>query len=443
MNPLEWLLSQVASINLKYQKIEEAAKTSFNIFAVLRADADEVRLHSNFIAELLDPRGSHKLGDLFQILFFETLDGPQQSHQAFPVVQREVSGTHGRIDILMRGKCSGLVIENKIYAPDPPKQLQRYYEFLKSRYPQGKRRLLYLTLFGTPPSNESRGNVPRTEIEPISYSRDILNWLERCAQASYQIPHLRESLIQYISLVKKLTGQTISEDHKMEITNLLLEGDHLESALTLENALTEAKIEVQRLVWQDLLQELSLKGYVFNPVDNVFTKKDLASYCKNFYAPQKRAKNYGIEYKVADYDDYSVHLHLSVDHNLCYGFTAAKRNERGEYVRGPYAQEVTRLHPWLQDVIAWLTEWKGIPGNGWAFAWRHTDPRVNFRNFHEAYAAKLANPDERKKWVGEVTAELIRLIVQFRAEEAKIANERPNVDEPLLTEDPVSSTLGM
>jgi len=437
MNPVASLLEQVAIINLKYQKIEEAATTSFNVFSVLRGDADEVGLHSRFIAELLDPSGSHKLGDRFQTLFFETLDGLRPSHQTFPVVQREVSGTHGRIDILMRGGNSGLVIENKIYARDRPQQLQNYYEFLKSRYPQGKRRLLYLTLSGTQPWNESRGNVPETEIELISYSPNILDWMERCVQASYQIPHLRESLIQYISLVKKLTGQTLSEGHKVDMMNLLLQGNNLESALTLEKAVEKAKIEVQRLVWQDLLQELSRKGYDFNFVDQYFSKTDV-SCCKDFYASRNRAKWYGIEYKVADYDDYSVHLYLAVEDNLYYEFTAAKKNERGEYVRGGYAQEVTRKYPWLQNVIAWLTEWKETPGEGWAFAWRHTDPRVNFMNFHEAYAAKLTNPDERKKWVGEVAAELIRLIVEFRAEEAKISNARPNVDARLLTEDAVS-----
>ncbi len=37
----------------------------FNLFSVLRSESDEVRLHSRFIAEILNPKGSHGFGSYF------------------------------------------------------------------------------------------------------------------------------------------------------------------------------------------------------------------------------------------------------------------------------------------------------------------------------------------------------------------------------------------
>ena len=413
MHALELLLQQVAIIDMKYQKIEKESRSSFNIFSILRSDSDEVGLHSSFIAELLDPRGTHKMGRHFQALFFEAIDGSGESCEKLPIVQTEVAGTYGRIDILMRGKNARLVLENKIYAPDQDKQLQRYYDFFRSNYPRDKLRILYLTLFGDPPSANSRGTVPEIKIETISYRDHILQWLEACAKDCYQIPHLRESLIQYIFLVKKLTGQTISEEHKMELVNLLLQGDNLESALELEKAVADAKIEVQRLVWQELIQTLSTKGYLFNFVDQYFSKKD-EGHCKKFYAPRNRAKLYGIEYKIADYNEFSLHLYLEVEHRLYYGFTAAKNG-----VRGKYGQEIRQKHPRVQDSIRELADWDKT-GENWWLAWKYTEPRVNFMTFQEAqtYAPALANPKHRKKWVEEMASQLANLIEAFNTEHA-------------------------
>ena len=51
---------------LSTTKLKESEK--FNIFKILKLDNYEIR-HSNFVAWLLDPNGSHKLGDKFLIKF--------------------------------------------------------------------------------------------------------------------------------------------------------------------------------------------------------------------------------------------------------------------------------------------------------------------------------------------------------------------------------------
>ena len=45
------------------------SKHDYNIFTLFHKFSDEVNLHSNFIASLLDPSGDHYRGDLFLSYF--------------------------------------------------------------------------------------------------------------------------------------------------------------------------------------------------------------------------------------------------------------------------------------------------------------------------------------------------------------------------------------
>jgi len=71
MNSLQFLIKQIEIIEYKYQKINEQSVDSFNIFSILRQETDEVNLHSRFIYELLNPKGSHNQGDTFLEIFLK------------------------------------------------------------------------------------------------------------------------------------------------------------------------------------------------------------------------------------------------------------------------------------------------------------------------------------------------------------------------------------
>jgi hypothetical protein len=64
------LLSQVQTISKSYKRLNQANGGNFNIFSVLRMESDEVRTHSRFIAELLNPKGVHGFKDEFLNLFY-------------------------------------------------------------------------------------------------------------------------------------------------------------------------------------------------------------------------------------------------------------------------------------------------------------------------------------------------------------------------------------
>ena len=63
MNTIENLLSNVNSIRENADEISRLKGENFNIFSVLRRERDEVVVHNRFIAELLNPKGSHGLGN--------------------------------------------------------------------------------------------------------------------------------------------------------------------------------------------------------------------------------------------------------------------------------------------------------------------------------------------------------------------------------------------
>ncbi|MBL1411093.1 PD-(D/E)XK nuclease family protein [Sphingobacterium sp. C459-1T] len=85
----------------------------YNIFSVLHREDDETRLHSRFLAFLLDPKESHNIGDMFFKLFLE-----QVLNIYFDYTNYEVKKEFQFIDILIHNDSDAVIIENKIYAGD-------------------------------------------------------------------------------------------------------------------------------------------------------------------------------------------------------------------------------------------------------------------------------------------------------------------------------------
>ena len=70
---ISYLLKELSIISMKYEILYEQ-KEKFNIFSVLHKDHDERRLHSRFIAALLNPEGTHKKGNIFLSLFLNVIE---------------------------------------------------------------------------------------------------------------------------------------------------------------------------------------------------------------------------------------------------------------------------------------------------------------------------------------------------------------------------------
>ncbi|WP_268225830.1 PDDEXK-like family protein [Sinomicrobium oceani] len=199
---------------------------TFNLFSILDLETKENKTHSAFLGELLNPNGSHHQGNTFLKLFLKIVKIENHLDVSttslcleYHLGERNITNeTGGRIDIYLKDHLGKSVcIENKLYAPDQDKQIARYYNHNKRN-----NKVYYLTLEGTPPSEESRGNKKKdTDFTCISYKEDVLEWLSLCVKEVSEFPIIRESIRQYIILIKKLTGQLTNQFMEKEMERLI------------------------------------------------------------------------------------------------------------------------------------------------------------------------------------------------------------------------------
>ncbi|HBN05959.1 MAG TPA: hypothetical protein DD434_09260 [Bacteroidales bacterium] len=228
MKEIKNLLNQVAIINKKNEEILDATGGRFNMFRICGVNHYE-NTHSAIIAEFLNPFGSHGLKAKFLELFIETL-GDRFDIKDFNSdrarVITEFSMDEGRMDILTEdNQNKAIIIENKIYASDQPEQLKRYNRYAQ-KYKNGYQ-ILYLTLDGKEALEQSGEGVVYL---PISYEKEIINWLENCVSIATRYPMVRETLIQYINHLKQLTNQDMDTKNQEEIVEVLSKIENLRAA---------------------------------------------------------------------------------------------------------------------------------------------------------------------------------------------------------------------
>jgi hypothetical protein len=242
------LLSQVSALKKKHKEIAQITGKKFNIFSILGAESTETSTHSSFLAELLNPEGSHGQKGLFLKLFMEILVDEERSpkipKERIPVIDEIDSATvdkekhlgairnekseGGFADIVINHSKNAICIENKIYAKDQEKQLIRYHNYYVNGEKGGL--LLYLTLWGNGASSFSTTSespkISLTKNEDyftISYKKEILSWLVKCQSESIDVPTVREAIGQYIYLIKKLTGTGMGTLEKKDFIKLITE----------------------------------------------------------------------------------------------------------------------------------------------------------------------------------------------------------------------------
>ncbi|NNV58006.1 PDDEXK-like family protein [Limnovirga soli] len=231
----QWLLNSTRTILNHEKELEKVKGESFNIFSILRMEKKETQTHTPFIAALLDPNGLHYKGSTFLELFLETIDwktiAPNSSFdfKTARVCTNKYIGTinleegkesGGYLDIfLFDARNESITIENKIDEnTEQEKQILRY-----SKYNKQKNTILYLTPSGKVPTNYSKGTLEEgTDFYLISYKKDILQWLTKCLKECAEQPLLRETIRQYLILIKKITF-TMDNQYAKELNGLMLQ----------------------------------------------------------------------------------------------------------------------------------------------------------------------------------------------------------------------------
>ncbi|MCL2484993.1 MAG: PD-(D/E)XK nuclease family protein [Endomicrobia bacterium] len=265
---LEALLQQVFLISQKYDEIAERTGENFNIFNILRVSRLELP-HSNVIAALLNPKEHHSKGNTFLKLFLKKLDINETEFSLENAkVKTEVTLDNGRVDIVIESGKKSIFIENKIDADDQNKQLERYYKHKPYK-------LFYLTLDGRDAREESAGNLEEgREYSSISYGDEILQWLKECLKESVNFPMLRETIQQYINLIKILTGQSRSVEMSNEIIDILLKDK--DNYLTAWELRAVVETATERIIKEHFSPEVKKIADKHNLIvlDNNLTSKD-------------------------------------------------------------------------------------------------------------------------------------------------------------------------
>ena len=147
----------------------EEILTEFDLFTFLDLSTSE-EVHSRILAWLLDPKGSHSIGDFFLTNFLlatkaATDEQIRSADWSETRVQREwpnvVDGKTGYLDILILNTRAvfACAIENKILTGEHSEQLTRYRQALEQKYGAFHRSYLFLSPQGTPPARPEERSV--------------------------------------------------------------------------------------------------------------------------------------------------------------------------------------------------------------------------------------------------------------------------------------------
>lgn len=351
------LLDQVKAINVRYDKINELTGENFNVFKILKLESSEVRMHSAFIAELLNPNGSHGQKDAFLKLFVKDFcfkESQIDTNNCKVEIEKHTGfitkdGTEGgRIDIIISDKSHNhIIIENKIYAGDQQNQLLRYHKYSPNAH------LIYLTLYGNEPSVESKHELQSNiDYRCCSYTTDIFNWLENCRKEVTVLPIIRESITQYLNLIKQLTNQTINDTMKDELSNTILL--NLEASFTiadnLNNALSKLLDKLEGEL-EEIANELDIETS-FN------INKEFKKNYTGFWFWKKNWSNVNIGFQFHNYDK-----------NLMYGIQT-----KHDPVKTPISLN-------LRDKLSHLNNETVKPNNWWTISYMLDEPYSNWEKF--------------------------------------------------------------
>ena len=412
LNDFHQLIESVKGIESRYKDDAVQSGADFNIFQIIGLTSDEVRVHSAFLATLLDPQGAHRQGDLFLQLFTKQLsqivhdfDTKSAVVECEKYIGRMTETTGGRIDIHISDKKGHkIIIENKIYAPDQTNQLIRYHNYAPDAV------LLYLTLDGKEPGKDSAGDlIEEEQYYLISYSNEILDWLADCYEAVKRIPRLAEGINHYINLIKIITNQSTNIMMTKEIAEAIASSSsNIQAAIEIQRALQDVKINIQQKFWNKLIERFQSENYKVKTYFYDTEVDDLSEYIRNFVRTNAsgngdihKNKWYGIEIPVAEIDKYSIQWRIEVDHNIYYGFKIHKDSHL--VLSGDKTFDYLRKHlsgDLWQYGETWLA-WKYPSGN-----------RINFREFNNPEIFDLA--DDNLNMIDRIVKESIYQIKDMK-----------------------------
>ena len=391
------------------------SKTDYNLFRTLEISGKEV-LMCRFLADLLNPEGDHGCGILFLKTFLEeVLQEKRMSDSllAHTIITKEyVIDKERRIDLVIRNADFFIPMEVKIYAGEQEGQCFDYFERAKNS------KMVYLTRFGNQPSPYSRrqrsgnGILPLSQIQCISWSKDVCNWLERRLG---NLPRpIEEAVLQYLDAI-----HSISDGRKRKIMektmDVLYESpDYFAAGLEIERSMKQVKLRLIRLLFDDFKEamepltkkyglelETDAKYYSYeNP------KHDRFYDCYSTYP----GLNYVVKQVKFQKESLQMWFRFEIEQNLFAGFSLFDTEAEPEdgYLKGYQVNDITEKL--VNEAAVYLDREIIVPENWW-FAWNYSNGKrsyqerevPDFKAMNEC-AVSLVDPARRKCYVREAVA---------------------------------------
>ncbi len=322
----------------------------FNVFTTLRKASDEVYLHSRFISSILDPKGNHGLEDKPLKYFLEIIDSKFKSTEKTIVIpnskdwteRKEIDVFIGNLELnleLKGEKCEkcAIIIENKIYATDGDRQLERYYEKVTNE--PSNIEVYYLTLDRHKPSDNSLGKTLKVEgedhnriktIRCIEYKTEIVNWLTKIKESANGF--LLNAIEQYLALVTKLTCDV---EYNKELTEFVRKNweDTKEIVQNKGNKYPENEYEILRndiyhVYWHiitDFLNDLGVKlneMLIANGYEKSYSERQMHEWVTEIVHTHKR--------------DIPLHYLFKDKNDICWSLQADSHNGNGFFIGVDY-----------------------------------------------------------------------------------------------------------
>ncbi len=413
MNVTEELLKKVYD-TLRFVPAYDS-KTDYNLFRTLEISGKEA-LMCRFLADLLNPEGDHGCGILFLKTFLEeVLQEKRMSDSllAHTIITKEyVIDKERRIDLVIRNADFFIPMEVKIYAGEQEGQCFDYFERAKNS------KMVYLTRFGNQPSPYSRrqrsgnGILPLSQIQCISWSKDVCDWLERRLG---NLPQpIEEAVLQYLDAI-----HSISDGRKRKIMektmDILYESpDYFAAGLEIEQSMKQAKLRLIRLLFDDFKEamepltkkyglelETDAKYYSYeNP------KHDRFYDCYSTYP----GLNYVVKQVKFQKESLQMWFRFEIEQNLFAGFSLfdIEAEPQDGYLKGYQVNDITEKL--VNEAAVYLDREIIVPENWW-FAWNYSNGKrsyqerevPDFKAMNEC-AVSLVDPARRKCYVREAVA---------------------------------------
>ena len=236
-----------------------------NIFEILKISKTEIR-HSNFLAWLLNPKGSHLLGNVFLKRFLREVflsdkfnDIDQVDVEGMDYSNLEIYREWNNIDLLIKLDDIVVCIENKVLSKEHSNQLSKYKKIIESNFPKEKKTFVYLSPDGNPSENE-------TDVyQPISYDF-IVDSLERIISVYGE--SINQQVLFYIKDYITIIKRELMGTDKLSLLSQKIYTNHKE----LFDFINDHKPDVLLRLNTIIKDEIEKRGWILGSISKVYIR---------------------------------------------------------------------------------------------------------------------------------------------------------------------------